>query len=137
MSGGDVRGAPRLLLRIEGAALLVCALAGYSWLGQSWWLLAALILLPDISMIAYLAGPRIGAASYNATHTSVAPFLLLAASMAIGSHAVAGLALIWLAHIGLDRALGYGLKYASGFGNTHLGPLGRAGEKSGGRVCRV
>ena len=137
MSAGDVRGVPRLLLRIEGASLLTCALVGYAWVGQSWWLLAALILLPDLSMVAYLAGPRMGAASYNAAHTSVAPFLLLAASVALGSHAVAGLALIWLAHIGLDRAVGYGLKYASGFGDTHLGPLGRAGEKSGVRFCRV
>ena len=134
---GDVSGAPRLLLRIEGTSLLVCALAGYAWAGQSWWLLAALILLPDLSMIGYLAGSRIGAASYNAAHTTTVPLLLLTVSWAFGSHAVAGLALIWLAHIGLDRALGYGLKYASGFGDTHLGPLGRAGEKAGVRFCRV
>lgn len=137
MSASDVRGAPRLLLRIEGASLFACALVGYAWVGQSWWLVAALILLPDLSMVAYLAGPRMGAASYNAAHTSVAPFLLLAVSMTLGSHVVAGLALIWLAHIGLDRALGYGLKYTSGFGDTHLGPLGRAGEKSGARFCRA
>jgi hypothetical protein len=127
---GDVSGAPRLLLRIEGASLLVCALAGYAWAGQSWWLLAALILLPDLSMIGYLAGPRIGAVSYNAAHTTTVPLLLLTASWAFGSHAVAGLALIWLAHIGLDRAVGYGLKYGTGFNDTHLGPLGRAGGRS-------
>ncbi|AWI89966.1 DUF4260 domain-containing protein [Methylobacterium sp. DM1] len=134
---GDVSAAPRLLLRIEGASLLVCALAGYAWAGQSWWLLAALILLPDLSMIGYLAGPKIGAASYNAAHTTTVPLLLLTASWAFGSHMAAGLALIWLAHIGIDRAVGYGLKYVSGFNDTHLGALGRAGVRSRVRLCRV
>ncbi|BDL40599.1 DUF4260 domain-containing protein [Methylorubrum sp. GM97] len=134
---GDVRGVPRLLLRIEGAALLVCALAGYAWMGQSWWLWAALILLPDLSMIGYLAGPRIGAASYNAAHTTTVPLLLLAASLVLGSPMAAGLALVWLAHIGLDRAVGYGLKYFGGFKDTHLGSLGRAGEKASVKLSRV
>ena len=28
--------------------------------------------------------------------------------------------------IGIDRALGYGLKYTAGFGLTHLGRIGKA-----------
>lgn len=88
-------------------------------------------------MIGYLAGPRIGAASYNAAHTTVFPLLLLAASLGLGNAMAAGLALVWLAHIGLDRAVGYGLKYVSGFNDTHLGPLGRASERSRVKLCRV
>lgn len=137
MSGGDVRGAPRLLLRIEGASLFACALFGYAWTDQSWWMLAALILVPDLGMAGYWAGPRIGAATYNAAHTTAAPLLVLMISAALGHPLAAGLALIWLAHIGFDRAVGYGLKYVSGFEDTHLGPLGRAGATSGVRFCRV
>jgi hypothetical protein len=30
-----------------------------------------------------------------------------------------------LAHVGMDRAVGYGLKYPTAFGRTHLGVVGR------------
>jgi hypothetical protein len=109
---------------MEGAALLLSALLGYSWCGQPWWLLAALILVPDASMLGYLASPRAGAAIYNAAHSTIAPLLLLSGSVLLDDRATSGLALIWLAHIGFDRALGYGLKYVSGFSDTHLGRLG-------------
>ncbi|MGN6573233.1 MAG: DUF4260 domain-containing protein [Pseudolabrys sp.] len=122
---GTVNGAPRLLLRAEGAALLVVAALLYGRTGASWWLFAILFLAPDLSFIGYLAGPRAGAIAYNAAHTSVGPALLgLGGLLLDGSLAVA-LALIWAAHIGFDRLLGYGLKYAAGFGFTHLGRIGR------------
>ncbi len=137
MSDGGVHGAPRLLLRIEGACLFVSALLGYAWTDQSWWMLAALILVPDLGMAGYWAGPRIGAATYNAAHTTAVPLLILLIAAALGYPLAAGLALIWLAHIGFDRAVGYGLKYVGGFKETHLGPLGRAEARSGVRLCRV
>jgi hypothetical protein len=120
-----VAGIPRLLLRLEGAALLIVAVAMFWHGGASWWLFAILILAPDLSFLGYLAGPRIGAIAYNAAHTTLAPITLalLGASVA-SSTAVLG-AVIWLAHIGADRMLGYGLKYAAGFGFTHLGRVGR------------
>ncbi|MBB3973732.1 DUF4260 domain-containing protein [Hansschlegelia beijingensis] len=124
MTEGYVQGAPRSLLRLEGAALLLFALVGYWWSGQPWWLLAALVLVPDLSMLGYLAGPKVGAALYNAAHSTTAPLVLLSGSALLDDRMTLGLALIWLAHIGFDRALGYGLKYVSGFGDTHLGPLG-------------
>ena len=131
MTSGHVQGAPRLLLRMEGAALLLSALLGYSWSGQPWWLLAALILVPDASMLGYLVGPKVGAAIYNAAHSTIAPLLLLGGSALLDNHVTLGLALIWLAHIGFDRALGYGLKYVSGFSDTHLGRIGGSSEKAG------
>ena len=126
MSDGSVGGAPQVILRIEGAALLACATAAYAWSGQPWWVFAVLLLAPDLSMLGYIAGPGPGAILYNTVHTVTPPLIGLCAAVMLGHPVLAGLALIWLAHIGLDRMLGYGLKYGSGFGDTHLGALGRA-----------
>ena len=119
-------GIPRLLLRLEGAALALVATALYWRLGESWLLFALLFLAPDLSFLAYLAGPRIGAIVYNAVHTTVGPFALALAGLLLPWELAIALSLIWLAHIGLDRALGYGLKYEAGFRFTHLGGIGRA-----------
>ena len=121
-----VSGGPRLLLRLEGLGLLLCALAGFAESGQSWWLFVALILVPDLSMLGYLAGSRAGAVLYNAVHVTILPLALAVAGLAQGDLRILAVAAVWLAHIGIDRALGYGLKYAAGFGFTHLGRVGRA-----------
>lgn len=117
---------PLLLLRLEGAALLAVATWGYALAGASWGLFAVLLLVPDVSMVGYLRDPRLGAAVYNAAHTTVAPALLAAVSVGLGWTLGVPIALIWAAHIGLDRGLGYGLKQADGFHQTHLGPIGPA-----------
>ena len=122
---GTVSGAPRLLLRAEGAALLVVSILLFSRTDTSWWLFAVLFLAPDLSFIGYLGGPRAGAAAYNAAHTTLAPALLGIGGLLVGQRLAVTLALIWAAHIGFDRVLGYGLKYAAGFGFTHLGRIGR------------
>ncbi|WP_230532696.1 DUF4260 domain-containing protein [Microvirga roseola] len=121
-----VAGAPRLLLRLEGAALLALATAGFALTGLSWWLYALLFFLPDLSFAAYMAGPRPGAAVYNALHSTIGPAVLAGVGLLLNSPMFLGLAAIWAAHIGFDRMLGYGLKYASAFGDTHLGRIGRA-----------
>lgn len=121
---GAARGGVRLLLRVEGLLVLAGALVLYARGGHSWMLLALLFLAPDLSFAGYLAGPRVGAAAYNALHSYVGP--ILAALLAVLTGRPPVLALVWFAHIGFDRALGYGLKYASGFGATHLGAIGRA-----------
>ncbi len=113
------------LLRLEGLAALAAAASAYAWLGGSWPLFALLLFAPDLAMIGYRFGPAVGAAAYNAAHTYLAPAALGAAGLAFGAATMQALALIWIAHIGLDRALGYGLKYATGFGDTHLGHKGR------------
>lgn len=121
-----VVGGVRLLLRVEGVVVLAAALAAYAQFGLGWGVFALWLLVPDLSLLGYLAGPRAGAALYNAAHSYAGPVALLALGvLAAMPWAVAG-GLIWCAHIGLDRALGYGLKYASGFGHTHLGRIGRA-----------
>lgn len=123
-SVGVAKGMPRALLRLEGALVLGAALLAYAHLGGSWGWFAALFLLPDLSMLGYLAGPRVGAATYNAAHSHLAPALLAAASFALNSPALLLGAAIWVGHIGFDRMLGYGLKYETAFGETHLGRLG-------------
>jgi hypothetical protein len=128
--GGAVSGELRALLRIEGLVLFCAATLFYLVSGASWWLFAVLFLAPDLSFLAYLAGPRLGAVVYNALHATIGPLLLGLCSVVLSWPVAGSIALIWLAHIGIDRALGYGLKYAAGFGFTHLGRIGPAAKSS-------
>jgi hypothetical protein len=109
------------LLRFEGLAMAVLSAVFYARVGASWWLFAALWLAPDLSMLGYLAGPCWGARIYNAFHTYVTPAALAVCGLLFNAHAELAVALIWANHIGVDRLLGFGLKYADGFGYTHLG----------------
>jgi hypothetical protein len=111
---------PRVLLRAEGVAVAVTAIALYFHADYPWWLLVVLALAPDLSMIGYVAGPTIGAAAYDAAHTSSLPVVLAAIGVIADAEIAVQVGLIWLAHIGVDRAIGYGLKYATGFKDTHL-----------------
>lgn len=115
-----------LLLRLEGLAVAAVSVAIYARAGASWWLFAALWLTPDLSMLGYITGrPCWGARIYNAFHTYVMPGILALVALLLRSHSLMPIALIWANHIGVNRLLGYGLKYADGFGYTHLGRLGR------------
>lgn len=120
-----VRSWPLLLLRLEAVAALVAAVLAYRALGGGWAHFAWLFLVPDLSMLAYLAGKRVGSVAYNAAHSYVGPALLATLGQATALPECLLLALIWVSHIGMDRALGYGLKYATSFGDTHLGRKGR------------
>jgi hypothetical protein len=111
---------PRWLLRVEGIALFVGAVILYFHLDYPWWLLLVLALAPDLAMLGYLAGPTVGAAAYDAAHTTLPPIALGVVGVLAESDVAVQLALIWLAHIGADRALGYGLKYPTHFKDTHL-----------------
>ncbi|NDJ55377.1 MAG: DUF4260 domain-containing protein [Chloroflexi bacterium] len=111
---------PSTLLRIEGLALLISTVAIYAWQGYSGWAFVIFLLVPDLSALGYLIGPRIGAIAYNIAHTFLIPLGLGVVSALLGSSLGLQVALIWLAHIGMDRAVGYGLKYADGFKETHL-----------------
>jgi hypothetical protein len=119
-------GSMRTLLRAEGVSEFVALVWLYHLTGASWWLFGLLFLAPDVSFLGYLAGPRLGAVCYNALHMMVAPAGLAVASLVAGWPLGVAVALIWAAHVQFDRALGYGLKHASGFGDTHLGRIGRA-----------
>ena len=120
---GGVIAAPRVILRVEAALMFVASLAAYHHLGVRWSVFAALFLLPDLSMLGYFVSPRVGAASHNAAHSYGGPAALALVGLSVP--AALPIAAIWFAHVGFDRALGYGLKYASAFGDTHLGRVGR------------
>ena len=111
---------PRALLHVEGLAVAAAAIVLYFHAGYPWWLLLALVLAPDVSMVGYAAGPTVGAAAYDAAHTYAFPVVLAAVGLVVDSRTAVELGLIWLAHIGVDRAVGYGLKYPAGFKDTHL-----------------
>ncbi len=111
---------PRRMLHLEGLAVLAGSLALYFDAGYGWVALVVLFLAPDLAMLGYLGGPRLGALSYDLVHTYVGPVALGAYGVLGGSDPAVQVALIWLAHIGLDRLLGYGLKYPTGFRDTHL-----------------
>lgn len=109
----------------EGLAIATAAAVLYARTGASWWLFAAVWLVPDLSMLSYLGGACLGARIYNAFHTYIAPGVLALCSLLPGARIALPLALIWANHIGVDRMLGYGLKYGNGFGYTHLGRVGK------------
>ena len=110
--------------RLEGMAILIAAVTVYPTYSGNWWLFAGLLFSVDLTMVGYLVNKAAGAWIYNLGHSLILPLGLLLVGL-YSDHFLAALALIWLAHIGLDRTLGYGLKFKSGFGDTHLGTIGR------------
>ena len=124
-AAGAATGGLRTLLRLEGLTLFVGMTLLYAVWDGSWWVYAILFLAPDLSFFGYLAGPKPGAILYNAAHSYLAPMALMTTGFTLSSPLVLSVAMIWLAHIGLDRALGFGLKYFAGFSLTHLGRIGR------------
>lgn len=111
---------PGSMLRVEGVVLLVAAVVFYARSDASWWLFGALFFAPDLSMAGYAAGPRAGAITYNALHSTALAVPLAVAGVVGNWPIVTAIGLVWLAHIGFDRVLGYGLKYPEGFKATHL-----------------
>jgi hypothetical protein len=111
---------PRILLHLEGAAILALSVFFYHRLHGSWLLFAILFLAPDLFMLGYLANARIGSAVYNFAHTYVTAGILLVIAYLAAKPQLFPIALIWSAHIGFDRLLGFGLKYPTHFKDTHL-----------------
>ena len=122
---GTATGGVRILLRLEGLTLFAGMVLLYAVWGGSWKVYVLLFLVPDLSFLAYLAGARFGAMVYNTAHSYMVPMVLMTLGFGLASPLTLSIAMIWLAHIGIDRALGYGLKYSAGFGFTHLGRIGR------------
>jgi hypothetical protein len=116
---------PITLQRLEGGVLLVLSVLIYWKLAGPWLWYILLILAPDLFMLGYLAGPRLGAAVYNLGHTWLLPGVLAAVGLIGGASFAVDVAVIWIGHIGADRMLGYGLKLPTGFQDTHLGRIGR------------
>lgn len=111
---------PGVLLRLEGTAVLITAVWIYAQLGFSWWLFALLLLWPDLAFVIYAVNPRWGSIVYNILHSYPLPLALTAVAVTLSWPVGQQFAIIWLAHIGMDRTVGYGLKYTGQFKETHL-----------------
>jgi hypothetical protein len=123
---GAATGGVRVLLRLEGAFLFAAATIAFGVAGGGpWWMFLVLFLAPDLSLAGYTLGQERGAAIYNTAHSTVGPLALATVGLLAANGTAEALGLIWAAHVGLDRALGYGLKYTAGFRFTHLGMIGR------------
>ena len=122
---GMVAGAVRTWLRLEGVAAFAAGLALFGIAGGAWLLVIPLLLLPDLSAAGYLGGPRVGAFTYNLAHTWAPGLVTLGIGVWSGSVPLEIAAAILIAHVGMDRALGYGLKLPTSFQDTHLGRIGR------------
>ena len=125
-STGMTQGAVRTWLRLEGLAAFGAGLALFGASGGNWLAVVPLLLVPDLSAAGYLAGPRIGAFTYNAAHTWLPGIAVTALGFWLGSPAIHLAGGILIAHVGMDRAAGYGLKLPGSFQETHLGRIGRA-----------
>lgn len=128
-SDGTVKGVTRVALQSEALAVFATAVFAYFHTGYSWQLFAVLFLVPDVSMIGYLAGTRFGALTYNLGHAYIGPAAVAAYGLATNESLAMPIALIWFAHVGFDRMLGFGLKYGDAFGHTHLGNVGWAARQ--------
>jgi hypothetical protein len=115
----------RAWLRLEALAAFVAGLALFGANGGPWPLVVPLLLLPDLSMVGYLVSPRVGALTYNLVHTWAIGLVVLAAGLAIGSTPLVLAGAILIAHVGMDRTAGYGLKLPTSFHDTHLGRIGK------------
>lgn len=127
----SVTGKPLWWLRLDGLTLFGAALALFATTHQPWWLIPAVILLPDLFMVGYLSGTRVGAFVYNLGHSYPLPAIMTLAGVAGHHPLTTALGLLWLAHIGMDHLARYGLKYDASFGHTHLStPSGRVRFRS-------
>ena len=111
--------------RIEAMAVLLASIYFYNHLHFNFLLFILLLFSIDIFMLGYLIDNKVGAYTYNIGHSLIIPLIILVAGVVSGNRILVGFSLIWFAHIGLDRTLGYGLKFMTGFGNTHLGHIGK------------
>lgn len=115
------------VLRLEGLCVLVAAMIFYHRNHYSWGVFALFFLVPDVSLFAYFAGKQFGAVIYNLAHSYIGAVICLLMGILFSLSYLICAGLIWIAHIGFDRALGYGLKYSQGFTYTHLGRIGMSG----------
>ncbi len=121
LTDGVVVGGPRLWLRLEGATLLIASVVAFFTTHQAWWLIPLTLFVPDIVMAGYLGGTRLGARVYNLAHSTPLPALAVGFGWWQHKPLALALGLVWLAHIGLDRLMAFGLKYDDDFQHTHLG----------------
>ncbi|RZL13173.1 MAG: DUF4260 family protein [Hymenobacter sp.] len=120
------------LLKLEELAEMLLALFVFAHLPYAWWMLPATFLLPDLSMVGYVAGPRVGAMCYNVVHHKGLAVAVGVGGWVLGQPLLVLAGTVLLLHSAFDRLLGYGLKYATGFQDTHL--TNREVQPAGGRA---
>lgn len=113
------------ILKSEALAFFIAAVWAYFLLGASWWLFLVFLLVPDVFMVGYVRNSKFGALVYNVGHTYVTPALLFCVFLVTHQFVLVPISIIWIAHISMDRVLGFGLKLDSGFKDTHLGRIGK------------
>lgn len=112
-------------LKLEELAQFLFGIYLFSTLDFAWWWFPVLILSPDVSMIGYAFGNRIGAYSYNFFHHKAVAISVYLIGICLGNSVVQLIGIILFAHSAMDRMLGYGLKYTTSFTDTHLGKIGK------------
>jgi len=122
--GGNLKN----LLKREEAAMFVLAVLAFEALGLPWWWFALLLLAPDLGALGYLAGPRVGAVTYNLLHHKGVAVVLYLLGVGMNSMPLQLAGIVLFAHSSADRVFGFGLKYPDSFNNTHLGPIGQAAK---------
>jgi len=110
----------RFWLRLEGIAALAAGIALFQQIGGNFLWLIPLLVLPDISMVGFLRGPALGAFTYNLIHNFAVALLALGAGVALNIPALAVTGAILVAHTGMDRALGFGIRYSDDPKRSHL-----------------
>ena len=116
-------------IKLEELALFALAMVAWARLDYYWWLFALLLLAPDLSMLGYLAGPKVGAFTYNLVHHKALAIGLYLLCAYLFNPTMEMIGVILFAHSSLDRVFGYGLKYADAFQHTHLGWIGKAAQR--------
>ena len=110
----------KIWLHAEGAAAFVAGTLLYAQAGGDWLLFLPALLLPDVGLLGYLRSARFGAFTYDLVHNWAIGLAVLGAGIALSSTPLWLAGAILIAHVGMDRAVGYGLKYAAGAKVTHL-----------------
>lgn len=120
------------LIRVEEAFFVVLTIYLFTLLDYAWWWFALLFFAPDLTFIAYAAGPKVGGIAYDLLHHRglLIGFYILGSLLTIQPLQL--IALVFLAHSSLDRVFGYGLKYLDSPDHTHLGMIGREANLKGG-----
>lgn len=112
------------LIKIEEAGMFFFSIVLFSNLSFAWWWFPLLILMPDISMLGYIAGNKTGAITYNIFHHKAVGLSLYGIGLYLSNEVVELAGIILFGHSSMDRVFGYGLKYFTGFSDTHLGKIG-------------
>lgn len=110
----------KAILHVEGFAVFILSIYCYFTMGYSFILFLVLLFAPDVAMLGYLKDNRFGAIVYNLFHAYFVPIGILFIGILLHNDVLFMVSLIWIAHIGMDRMFGFGLKYPTHFKDTHF-----------------